>query len=160
MHVGAFVGTIMAVNVFMVIIPNQRKMVAAAARRRGAGCRATAQIGKQRSLHNNYLTLPVLLMMVSPHYPFLSAHPQSWLVVALIIVAGALIRHFINRVDAGDDWSTFGWAAPVAAFALICAIWVTAPRAPAATAARSSRCRGARDHARSTAPCAMRKADA
>ena len=42
-------------------------------------------------------------MMVSPHYPFLSAHPQSWLVVALIIVAGALIRHFINRVDAGED---------------------------------------------------------
>ena len=44
-------------------------------------------------------------MMVSPHYPFLSAHPQSWLVVALIIVTGALIRHFLNRVDAGDDWA-------------------------------------------------------
>ena len=69
------------------------------------------QIGKQRSTHNNYLTLPVLVMMVSPHYPFLSAHPQSWLVVALIIVSGALIRHYINRVDAGDDWSAFGWAA-------------------------------------------------
>src|SRR6185503_1923552 len=47
-----------------------------------------------------------------PHYPFLSAHPQSWLVVALIIVSGALIRHYINRVDAGDDWTMFGWAAP------------------------------------------------
>jgi len=88
------------------------------------------QIGKQRSTHNNYLTLPVLVMMVSPHYPFLSAHPQSWLVVALIIISGALIRHYINRVDAGDDWKAFGWAAPVAAFALICTIWITAPRAP------------------------------
>ena len=54
-------------------------------------------------MHNNYLTLPVLLMMVSHHYPLLSAHPQSWLVVALIIVSGALIRHFLNRIDAGDD---------------------------------------------------------
>ena len=74
------------------------------------------QIGKQRSTHNNYLTLPVLVMMVSPHYPFLSAHPQSWLVVALIIVSGALIRHFINRVDAGEDVAQFDWTLPVAAF--------------------------------------------
>jgi uncharacterized membrane protein len=132
LHVGAFVGTIMAFNVFMIIIPNQREMVAQLIAGEVPETRY-GQIGKQRSTHNNYLTLPVLVMMVSPHYPFLSAHPQSWLVVALIIVAGALIRHYINRVDAGDDWNAFGWAAPVAAFALICAIWVTAPRAPAAT---------------------------
>ena len=102
LHVGAFVGTIMAFNVFMIIIPNQRKMVAQLLAGEVPDARY-GQIGKQRSTHNNYLTLPVLVMMVSPHYPFLSAHPQSWLVVALIIVAGALIRHFINRVDAGDD---------------------------------------------------------
>src|ERR1043166_1086332 len=131
LHVGAFVGTIMAFNVFMIIIPNQKKMVAQLLRGEEPDARY-GQIGKQRSTHNNYLTLPVLVMMVSPHYPFLSAHPQSWLVVALIIVSGALIRHYINRVDAGDDWNAFGWAAPVAAFALICAIWITAPRAPAA----------------------------
>jgi len=132
LHVGAFVGTIMAFNVFMIIIPNQRKMVAQMIAGQTPDPRY-GQIGKQRSTHNNYLTLPVLVMMVSPHYPFLSAHPQSWLVVALIIVAGALIRHYINRVDAGDEWNAFGWSAPVAAFALICAIWVTAPRAPAST---------------------------
>src|ERR1043165_681808 len=131
LHVGAFVGTIMAFNVFAVIIPNQRKMVAQLIAGEIPDARYGA-IGKQRSTHNNYLTLPVLVMMVSPHYPFLSAHPQSWLVVALIIVSGALIRHYINRVDAGDEWDAFGWAAPVAAFALICAIWITAPRAPAA----------------------------
>jgi uncharacterized membrane protein len=132
LHVGAFVGTIMAFNVFMIIIPNQRKMVAQLLKGEVPDARY-GEIGKQRSTHNNYLTLPVLVMMVSPHYPFLSAHPQSWLVVALIIIAGALIRHYINRIDAGDDWNAFGWTAPVAAFALICAIWVTAPRAPAAT---------------------------
>ena len=132
LHVGAFVGTIMAFNVFAIIIPNQRKMVAQLLQGEVPDARY-GQIGKQRSTHNNYLTLPVLVMMVSPHYPFLSAHPQSWLVVALIIVAGALIRHYVNRVDAGDEWNSFSWTAPLAAFALICAIWVTAPRAPAAT---------------------------
>ena len=137
LHVGAFVGTIMAFNVFAVIIPNQRKMVAQLIAGDVPDTRY-GQIGKQRSTHNNYLTLPVLVMMVSPHYPFLSAHPQSWLVVALIIVAGALTRHYINRVDAGDDWNAFGWAAPLAAFALICAIWLTAPRTPAATGAAVS----------------------
>jgi uncharacterized membrane protein len=131
LHVGAFVGTIMAFNVFMIIIPNQRKMVAQLLAGQVPDARYGA-IGKQRSTHNNYLTLPVLVMMVSPHYPFLSAHPQSWLVVALIIVSGALIRHYINRVDAGDEWTTFGWAAPVAILAILGAIWLTAPRAPAA----------------------------
>jgi uncharacterized membrane protein len=132
LHVGAFVGTIMAFNVFMIIIPNQKKMVAQLLRGEQPDARYGA-IGKQRSTHNNYLTLPVLVMMVSPHYPFLSAHPQSWMVVALIIIAGAMIRHYINRVDAGDDWNSFGWAAPVAAFALCCAIYVTAPRASTVT---------------------------
>jgi uncharacterized membrane protein len=132
LHVGAFVGTIMAFNVFMVIIPNQRKMVAQLLRGEQPDARY-GQIGKQRSTHNNYLTLPVLVMMVSPHYPFLSAHPQSWMVVALIIIIGAMIRHYINRVDAGDDWNAFGWSAPIAAFALCCAIYVTAPRASVAT---------------------------
>jgi uncharacterized membrane protein len=137
LHVGAFVGTIMAFNVFMIIIPNQRKMVAQLLAGQAPDARYGA-IGKQRSTHNNYLTLPVLVMMVSPHYPFLSAHPQSWLVVALIIVSGALIRHYINRVDAGDEWTRFGWAAPVAILAILGAIWLTAPRAPAAGGAAVS----------------------
>ena len=137
LHVGAFVGTIMAFNVFMIIIPNQRKMVAQLLAGEVPDARYGA-IGKQRSTHNNYLTLPVLVMMVSPHYPFLSAHPQSWLVVALIIVSGALIRHYINRVDAADEWTQFGWAAPVAILAILGAIWLTAPRAPAAGGAAVS----------------------
>jgi uncharacterized membrane protein len=134
LHVGAFVGTIMAFNVVMVIIPNQRIMVAQLLKGEAPDARY-GLIGKQRSTHNNYLTLPVLVMMVSPHYPFLSTHPQAWLVVALIIIMGALVRHFINRAEAGDDLARFDWALPLAAFALVSAIWLTAPRAPAATGA-------------------------
>jgi len=137
LHVGAFVGTIMAVNVFAIIIPNQRKMVAQLMRGEEPDARY-GKTGKQRSLHNNYLTLPVLVMMVSPHYPFLSAHPQSWLVVALILICGGLTRHILNRVDAGDSWEQYGWALPVAAFALLCAIYLTAPRAPSSTGAEIS----------------------
>ncbi|MGB9367268.1 MAG: urate hydroxylase PuuD [Xanthobacteraceae bacterium] len=132
LHVGAFVGTIMAFNVFMIIIPNQRKMIAQMIAGQTPDPRY-GEIGKQRSTHNNYLTLPVLVMMVSPHYPFLSTHPHAWLVVALIIIAGALVRHFFNRIDAGDELGKFDWTLPAAAFALICAIWITAPRAPALT---------------------------
>jgi uncharacterized membrane protein len=129
-HVGALVGTIMAFNVFGVIIPNQKKMIAQMIAGRTCRTRATAQIGKQRSVHNNYLTLPVLLMMVSQHYPFLFS--------ASAVVAGrgadhrrgALIRHMLNRVDAGDDWKATAGPMPVAAIRLITAIWITAPRAP------------------------------
>ncbi|MFK8251524.1 urate hydroxylase PuuD [Ancylobacter terrae] len=125
-HVGAFIGTIMAANVFVVIMPGQRKtvaqMLAGETPEPIHGIRA-----KQRSLHNNYLTLPVLLMMVSNHYPLLFGHPHSWLVVALILVVGGLIRHIINSADAGKDFLAYGWAAPAGLFALACAIVFTAP---------------------------------
>lgn len=127
-HVGAFTGTIMAVNVFGVIIPNQKKMVAQLIRGEEPDARY-GRIGKQRSLHNNYLTLPVLVLMVSPHYPFLFGHPHAWLVATLILVVGATFRHYLNCVDAGDDWRGYGWTLPVAAFALLVAVFVTAPRA-------------------------------
>ncbi|MBZ0146208.1 MAG: urate hydroxylase PuuD [Pseudorhodoplanes sp.] len=126
LHVGAFVGTIMAFNVFAVIIPNQKKLVAQLVRGEKPDARY-GKIGKQRSLHNNYLTLPVLVMMVSPHYPFLFSHPQAWLIVALILLSGGLFRHILNRIDAGDSWDKYGWTAPVAIFALLCAIYLTAP---------------------------------
>jgi uncharacterized membrane protein len=126
-QVGSLIGTIMAVNVFYVIIPNQRKLVAQLQAGEEPDPRYGA-VGKQRSVHNNYLTLPVLLMMVSNHYPMLYSHPYSWLVVALIIIVGGLVRHLINRHDAGDDFNAYSWAAPVAAIALASAIAVTAPQ--------------------------------
>ncbi|MSO67541.1 MAG: cysteine desulfurase [Pseudolabrys sp.] len=128
-HVGALTGSIMATNVFAVIIPNQKKLIAQMLRGETPDPRHGA-IGKQRSIHNNYLTLPVLVMMVAPHYPFLFSHSHAWMVVALILIAGALIRHYLNRTDAGDDWKKFGWTAPVAVVALLAAIYVTSPRAP------------------------------
>jgi len=131
-HVGAFIGTIMAFNVFVTIIPGQRIMVGQLLR----GEEPEAKYGKaakQRSLHNNYLTLPVLLMMVSPHYPFLSGHPHGWMVVALILIVGGSFRHILNRIDIGEPYEKYSWAIPVTAFALVCAIFVTAPRQAAST---------------------------
>jgi len=138
LHVGAFIGTIMAVNVFAVIIPNQKKMVAQLLRGEAPEARY-GKIGKQRSTHNNYLTLPVLLMMVSPHYPFLSSHPHAWLIVTLIILIGALTRHFFNRADAGDDFNAYGWTAFAATFLVLIAIYLTAPAPPTASPAVSDR---------------------
>jgi uncharacterized membrane protein len=125
-HVGSLIGTIMAVNVFGVIIPNQKRMIAQMIAGQTPQARFGA-IGKQRSVHNNYLTLPVLLMMVSQHYPFLFTHPHSWLVVALILISGGVIRHVLNRIDAGDDWNAYGWGLPTSAIALMSAIYVTSP---------------------------------
>ena len=159
-HVGALVGTIMAANVFAIIIPNQKKMIAQMI----AGQTPEARfgiIGKQRSIHNNYLTLPVLLMMVSQHYPFLFSHPQSWLVVALILLSGGLVRHILNRLDAGDDWDGYGWALPAAAMALLAAIYVTAPQARGGgRCAAVTRCPGAGDLAQALHHVPRQAADA
>lgn len=125
-HVGALVGTIMAANVFMVIVPNQKKITEALLRGEAPDPRLGA-MGKQRSVHNNYLTLPVLLMMVSNHYPILTGHPKSWLLVALILVIGAMARHFLNRHEAGDPLKEIWWTLPIAAVALAVALVMTAP---------------------------------
>ncbi len=125
-HVGAFIGTIMAVNVFGVIIPNQKKITASLLKGETPDP-ALGAIGKQRSVHNNYLTLPVLLMMVSNHYPLLTGHPYPVLVVGLILTIGAMVRHFLNRHDAGDPLARYLWSLPVAAAALVTALIVTAP---------------------------------
>ena len=130
LSIGAFVGTIMAANVFAVIVPGQRKVVAQLLRGETPEAKY-GDVGKQRSTHNNYLTLPVLLMMVSQHYPFLFSHPQPWLVVALIIISGGLVRHVLNRIEAHDtyDKTWTHWALPIAAVALLAAIFITAPKA-------------------------------
>ncbi|MTI17533.1 cysteine desulfurase [Rhodobacteraceae bacterium RKSG542] len=126
-HVGALVGTIMAFNVFRVIIPNQRKIADALLAGREPDPKL-GQIGKQRSMHNNYLTLPVLLMMVSNHYPLLTGHSHSWLLVALILVIGGMVRHFLNRHDAHDNFGNYWWALPSAAVGLMAALIITAPQ--------------------------------
>lgn len=132
-HVGAFIGTIMAVNVFGVIIPNQKKVTEALLAGQ-APDPALGAVSKQRSVHNNYLTLPVLVLMVSNHYPMLSSTGQTWLVIALILVIGAGARHFLNRHDAGDPFAKIWWTLPVTAVGLAAALYVTAPRSDPALA--------------------------
>ena len=125
-HVGALIGTLMAANVFMVIIPNQRKITAALLKGEAPDPRYGV-IGKQRSLHNTYLTLPVLLMMVSNHYPMLTGHPKGWLLAGLIVVAGALTRHFLVRTEVGDSQNDIAWTLPLIGAALAAAVLLTQP---------------------------------
>ncbi|MCY4338702.1 MAG: urate hydroxylase PuuD [Gammaproteobacteria bacterium] len=99
-QVGAMLGTIMVANVFFVIIPGQRELVRA--KQRGEEPDPLPGLrGKQRSVHNNYLTLPVLFVMLSPHYPITYAHEYNWLLLIVIFSAGALIRHFFNLKNQG-----------------------------------------------------------
>lgn len=126
-HVGAFIGTIMAVNVFGLIIPNQKKIVASLLRGEAPDPKL-GQMGKQRSVHNNYLTLPVLLLMVSNHYPMLTGHPQAWLLVGLVLLMGGMVRHFLNRHEAGDPLNRYWWSLPIAALGFAAALVMTAPR--------------------------------
>ncbi len=123
-HVGTSIGTIMAANVFFLIIPGQRRMVEAM--RAGRQPNPLDGIrGKQRSVHNNYFTLPVVFIMISNHYAATYAHPQAWAVLALICGAGVLIRHFFNLRHRG----AFAWQYLAVSAGLIgaAAVW-TAPR--------------------------------
>ena len=123
-HVGVIIGTMMAANVFMVIIPNQRKITAALIRGEAPDPKLGA-IGKQRSLHNTYLTLPVLLMMVSNHFAMLTDAPNAWLLVGLIVVGGAALRHFLVRHEVGDPLSKIAWTLPIIFVALGLAWWLS-----------------------------------
>ena len=95
MHVGAMIGTVMVANVFFIIIPNQRKVVAdlVAGRTPDPALGAAA---KQRSLHNNYMTLPVLFIMISQHYPMTYGAERPWAVLALLGLTGVAVRHIFN----------------------------------------------------------------
>ncbi len=125
-HIGALIGTLMAANVFMVIIPNQRKITAALLKGEKPDPKLGA-IGKQRSLHNTYLTLPVLAMMVSNHFPMVTDHGQSWLLAGLIVVGGALARHFLVRTEVGDKHEDIAWTLPLIGTALAFGILLTTP---------------------------------
>jgi uncharacterized membrane protein len=130
LHVGAMIGTIMVANVAMVIIPGQRKMVDAMR----AGRKPDPVHGikaKQRSVHNNYFTLPVLFLMISNHYAMTYRHQYSWAVLGVIMAAGVLIRHFFNLRHKGR----IEWKYPAAGVGLLAILAVViAPSPPAAVA--------------------------
>lgn len=101
LHVGAMIGTVMVANVFFIIIPNQRKVVAdlIAGRTPDPALGAAA---RQRSLHNNYMTLPVLFIMISNHYPMTYGAERPWLVLALLGLTGVAVRHVFNLRGRGQ----------------------------------------------------------
>jgi uncharacterized membrane protein len=111
-QIGAIVGTIMVANVFALIIPNQKKVITALL----AGQKPDPKYGKQskeRSVHNNYLTLPVVFLMISNHYPLIFATRFNWLIAAIVLALGPVIRHFFNERHAGrkSPWWVWGVAA-------------------------------------------------
>jgi uncharacterized membrane protein len=133
-HVGAMIGTMMVANVLMLIIPGQRKMVNAMM----AGQKPDPIHGlkaKQRSVHNNYFTLPVLFIMISNHYAMTYRHEYAWAVLAGIMLAGVLIRHFFNLRHRGR----IAFQYPAMGLALLAAVAVAiAPKAPVAGPAAAS----------------------
>lgn len=128
MQMGAVIGTIMVANVFRVIIPNQKIIVAELIAGRTPDPALGAR-GKQRSLHNNYLTLPVVYVMIGNHYPLAYASPYAWAMLALVLVIGAAVRHFFNtrHKRLPSPWWTWGVAAVAAALI----VWLSTLGAPA-----------------------------
>jgi len=135
-QIGALIGTIMVANVFVIIIPYQKKTVAALI----AGTEPDpiwGALGKQRSVHNNYLTLPVVFLMLSSHYPLFFATRYNWLIVAIVLAIGPVIRHFFNsrHEGKGSPWWTWG----IAAAGMIAIAWLSAAGPPGAKTGGNSR---------------------
>lgn len=125
-HFGAMLGSIMAANVFFVIIPSQKAMVNAAK----TGQPLNPQLGKNagmRSLHNNYFTLPVLFVMISNHFPSTFGNDYSWLVLAIITLGTAGVKHYLNLKEKGQ---LSVWVLPVSVIILLGAAFITAPDKP------------------------------
>ncbi len=122
-HFGALLGTIMAANVFFVIIPAQKAMVNAAKRGKLPDA-ALAKAAGMRSLHNNYLTLPVLFVMISNHFPSTFGHTYQWIVLLAISVGSAGIKHYLNLREKGQ---LSVWVMPISIIMLLAVAFVTAP---------------------------------
>jgi uncharacterized membrane protein len=134
-HIGAMIATIMSANVYFWIIPGQKKTIAQM--QRGEVPDAIhGKRAKQRSVHNNYLTLPVLFCMISNHYAFTYGAAQAWAVLALILLAAVLIRHFFNQRHKGQQQ----WRYPIAGAALLLAvaIWLAPAASPATSPVATS----------------------
>lgn len=129
-HVGAMIGTIMVGNVLMQIIPGQRKLVEAMKAGK-APDPIYGQRAKQRSVHNNYFTLPVLFIMISNHYAMTYRHAQAWAVLGVIMAAGVFIRHFFNLKHKGRI--EYRYPAIGVALLVALAVWI-APKPPVAAA--------------------------
>ena len=122
LHLGAFTATIMTANVFFIIMPNQRIVVDDLINGRVPDAKY-GRIAKQRSTHNNYLTLPVIFLMLSNHYPLAFASEYNWLIASLIFLMGVTIRYYFNAIHAGIGNPTWTWLVTALLFLLI--IWLS-----------------------------------
>lgn len=122
LHLGAFTATIMTANVFFQIMPNQRIVVADLKAGRSPDAKY-GKIAKVRSTHNNYLTLPVVFLMLSNHYPLAFATEYSWIIASLIFLAGVTIRHYFNTMHATGKGPHWTWA--VTALLMIVIAWLS-----------------------------------
>ncbi len=126
LHLGAFTATIMSANVFMIIMPNQRIVVADLKAGRKPDPKY-GKIAKQRSTHNNYLTLPVLFLMLSNHYPLVFATEYNWIIASLVFLMGVTIRHWFNSKHARKGNPHWTWFLTAVLFVIIA--WLsTAPQ--------------------------------
>ncbi len=136
MQMGALIGSMMVGNVFFIIIPNQKKVVATLI----AGGTPDPKLGrqaKQRSLHNNYLTLPVLFVMIANHYPLAFASRWNWAILSVVLVVGAVIRHFFNARHMGKPSPWWTWGVAVAGMAAIVLLSAQPPNGASARVAPS-----------------------
>ena len=127
LHLGAFTASIMTGNVFFQIMPNQRIVVADLM----AGRKPDAKYGKiakLRSTHNNYLTLPVVFLMLSNHYPLAFGTQYAWIIASLIFLTGVTIRHYFNTMHATGKGPHWTWAVTVILMILIA--WLSTVRGP------------------------------
>lgn len=122
-HVGAIIGTIMVGNVFRVIMPAQRNLVSAIEENREPDPALPAK-GLLRSRHNNYLTLPVLFIMISNHFPSTYGSEYNWAILAGLAIFSILVRHYFNTRHGSQK---FAWTVPVAALGMITLAFVTSP---------------------------------
>ena len=121
LHLGAFTATIMTANVFFIIMPNQRIVVKDLQEGRTPDAKY-GKIAKLRSTHNNYLTLPVIFLMLSNHYPLAFATEYNWLIAALVFLMGVTIRHYFNTCHAGTGNPTWTWPVTILLFIAIMAL--------------------------------------
>ena len=129
LHLGAFTATIMTANVFFVIMPNQRIVVADLQAGRSPDPKY-GRIAKLRSTHNNYLTLPVIFLMLSNHYPLAFATPNAWAIPAFVFLMGVTIRHYFNTRHAGTGNPVWTWPVTVALFLIVVWLSAAAPVSP------------------------------
>ncbi|MGC1505908.1 MAG: urate hydroxylase PuuD [Sulfitobacter sp.] len=125
LHLGAFTATIMSGNVFFTIMPNQRIVVADLQAGRTPDAKY-GKIAKQRSTHNNYLTLPVIFLMLSNHYPLAFASEANWIIASLVFLMGVTIRHYFNTIHMRKGDPIWTWLVTALLFVLV--MWLsTAP---------------------------------